>query len=70
MAKYGREQENLSLFFLRNRGAKLYKCKTNNLVRKFITRGTKLGNIGQFWRDNKDSPPPGRPSIILKLIVV
>ena len=48
---------NKSLFFLGNRGVKFNKCKTNNLVRKFITRGTKLGNIGQFWRDNKDSPP-------------
>ena len=59
LVKYGREQGNVCLFFLGNRGAKLYKCKTNNLVRKFVTRGTKLGK--QFWRNNKDSPP-GRPS--------
>ena len=53
--------------FLGNRGAKLNKYKTNNTVRKFITRGIKQGNIGQFWRDKKDFPPrdPDYPEIRL-----
>ena len=69
MAKYRREQGNMSVF-LGNRGTKLYKLKDEKIASKFIKRGTNKknvwehGNIGQFWKGTKEQrpPPPGRPS--------
>lgn len=55
---------NMSPFF-GNRGTKLYKCEDENIVSKFIKRGTNYknmwehGNIGQFWKRTravKDTP--------------
>ena len=67
LAKYRREQGEMSLF-LGNRGTKLYKLEEENIVSKFIKRGTNTenvrehGNIVQFWKGkgNKD-PPLGDP---------
>ena len=70
LAKYPREQGNMSLF-LGNRGTKLYKLEDENIVSKFITRGTntenvrKHGNTGQFWKGTRT--PPGRPSYMVIL---
>ena len=65
MAKYQREQGNMSLF-IGNRGTKLYKLEDENMVSKFIRRGTNKenvwedGNMGQFWKGTRMLP--GRPS--------
>ena len=48
LAKYRREQGNMSLF-LGNRGTKLYKLEEENIVSKYIKRGKNLetcGNMG------------------------
>ena len=66
LAKYPREQGNTSLF-LGNRGTKLYKLEDENIVSKFITRGTNTenvwehGNIGQFCKGTRQQGPPGDP---------
>ena len=63
LAKYPREQGNMSLF-LGNRGTKLYKVEDENIVSKFITRGTDTenvredGNIGQFWKGTREQGHP------------
>ena len=67
MAKYRKEQGNMSVF-LENRGTKLYNLKDENMASKFIKRGTNKenvwehGNIGQFWKGTREQRPPGRPS--------
>ena len=49
---------------LGNRGTKLNKLEGENMVSKFIKRGTnkeKLwehGNIGQFWQGTREQGPP------------
>ena len=59
LAKYSREQGNMSLF-LGNWGTKLYKLEEENIVSKFITRGTNTenvlehGKIGQFWKGTRE----------------
>ena len=51
----------MSLFF-GNRGTKLYKLDEENIVSKFIKRGTNTenvrerGNIGQFWKGTRNPP--------------
>ena len=58
--------------FVGNRGAKLYKSEDENIISKFITRGTNKGNVWErraIGRQiggeqvNKDAPFPGRPSL-------
>ena len=72
LAKYPREQGNISLF-LANRGTKLYKLEDENIVSKFIIRGANTenvrehGNIGQFWKGKGNKDPPGRPSYMVIL---
>ena len=64
LAKCPMEQGNMSLF-LGNRGTKLYKLEDENIVSKFITRGTNTenvrehGNIGQFSKGTRT--PQGDP---------
>ena len=49
--------------FLGNRGTKLYKLEEENIVGKFIKRGTSTenvrehGNIGQFWKGTREQGP-------------
>ena len=86
MAKYRREEENISLFsdnlvprvfnpreqrpwerhwLLGNRGAKLYKLEDENMVSKFIKRGTNKENVwkhGAILEGKKD--PYGRPLLL------
>ena len=63
LAKYPREQENMSLI-LGNTGTKLYKLEEENIVSKFINRGTNTenvgehGNIGQFWKGTRERGTP------------
>ena len=62
LAKYPREQGNISLF-LGNRGTKLNKLEDENIVSKFLIRGANTenarehGNIGQFWKRTKEQGP-------------
>ena len=48
----------------RNRGPKLYKLVNENMVSKFVKRGTnkenvwKNENIGQFWKGKREQGPP------------
>ena len=66
LAKYPREQGNMSLFW-GNRGTKLYKIEEEKIVSKFIKRGTNAenvqehGNIRKFCKGTRN--PPGRPSL-------
>ena len=59
LAKYRREQGNMSLF-LGKRGTKLYKSEDENMVSKFTKKGTNKenvwehGNIGQFWKGTRE----------------
>ena len=70
-------QGNMGLF-LGNRETKLYKFEDENIVSKFITRGTNTenvrehGNIEQFWKGTREQgpPPPGRPSYIVILATI
>ena len=69
LAKYPREQGNMSLF-LGNRRTKLYKLEDENIVSKFVTRGINKenvrehGNIGQFRKGTREQGPPlGDPDI-------
>ena len=57
MAKYRREQGNTGLFF-GNRGTKLYILEDENIVGKFIKRGTR--EHGAILEGNRD--PFGRPT--------
>ena len=65
LAKYRGKQGNMNPF-LGNRGTKLYKLEDENMVSKFIERGTNKenmwehGTIGQFWKGTKT--PHGRPA--------
>ena len=70
LAKYPREQGNMSLFF-GNRKTKLYKLEEENIVSKFIKRGTNTenvrerGNIGQFWKGTREQGTPlGDPQLL------
>ena len=62
LAKYRREQGNMSLF-LGNRGTKLYKLEDENIASKLIKRGTNKenvwehGKIGQFWKGTREQGP-------------
>ena len=62
MAKYPREKGNMSLF-LGNRETKPYKLEEENIVSKFMKRGTntenvqELGKIGQFWKGTREQGP-------------
>ena len=68
LAKYRREQGNIGLF-LGKRGTKLYKLEDENMVSKFIKRGTikenvwEYGNIGEFWKRTRPPYPQERPSM-------
>ena len=50
--------------FLVNRGAKLNKSEGENMVSKFIKRGTNKenvwehGSIEQFWKGTREQGPP------------
>ena len=58
LAKYRREQGNMVLF-LGNRATELYKLEEENIVSKFITRGTNTENVrehGAILDGNKDLP--------------
>ena len=65
LAKYQREQGNMSLF-LGNRGTKLYKLEDENMVSKFIKRRTNKENVwehGAILEGNSGTRTPhGRPS--------
>ena len=69
LAKYRREQGNMSVF-LGNRGTKLYKLEDENIASKFIKRGTNKenvwehGNIGQFWKGTREQGPPWKTLIV------
>ena len=56
--------------FLRNKGTEHYKLEEENIVSKFITRGTNTENVREhraILEGNKD--PPGRPSQLAGLTV-
>lgn len=59
LAKYWREEGNMSLF-LGNRGTQLYKLESENKLSKFIKKGTskenmwEYENIRQFWKATRE----------------
>ena len=72
LRKYRREQGNMNLF-LGSRETKLYKLEGENILIKFIKRGTNKenvwehGNIRQFWKGKGEQAEnlSGRPSILI-----